>query len=255
MSIWWYSIAVVASLPKQLAVVYLGVIFGQTDAVTTPENEKVIARINAPLRSEERTNVLPLQKQRTISLTVLFVTAFMTIWALYIVYMRSRIMYGQILAEKEAQEEEAIRKDQPGGFIDDGGVRVSFERRDNLAEATIDGDPGPFAGPRVFEQRMREGGPQHSRGYGSVDIDAREGSGASFNPGHARHDSAPARTSNDHTSIEMLPGNGTWQDGQPRRGHEEQVYGERFDGSGHAGIESSFTHLPLQGSEGGTMRY
>lgn len=41
MSVWWYSIAVVASLPKQLAVVYLGVIFGQTDAVTSPENERV----------------------------------------------------------------------------------------------------------------------------------------------------------------------------------------------------------------------
>lgn len=41
MSVWWYSIAVVASLPKQLAVVYLGVIFGQTDAVISPENERV----------------------------------------------------------------------------------------------------------------------------------------------------------------------------------------------------------------------
>lgn len=183
----------------------------------------------------------------------------MTIWALYIVYMRSRGMYAQILAEKEAQEEEDNRKNSTGGgFIDDAGVRVSFERRDNLAEATIDGDPGPFSGPKHFERRMREGGPRHTRGYGSVDIDVREGSGASFDPSHARRGSEPSRSSmsdHHHTSIEMLPGDGAWQDGQARRQRDERIYGERFGGPGHAGVESSFTHLPLQGSEGDTLRH
>lgn len=69
MSVWIYSIAVAISLPKQLAVVYLGVMFGETAQVSDPAT---------------------IHKQRIISLSVFFGTAVASILAAYVCYMKAR---------------------------------------------------------------------------------------------------------------------------------------------------------------------
>ncbi|SGY13544.1 BQ5605_C010g05890 [Microbotryum silenes-dioicae] len=80
MPLWRYSIAVIISLPKQLAIVYLGVMFGET---------------------KDTSNQASIDKQRRISLGVFFGTAIATVLALYIVYMRARKLYPVVMAEAE----------------------------------------------------------------------------------------------------------------------------------------------------------
>ncbi|GAA5873016.1 hypothetical protein JCM16303_006915 [Sporobolomyces ruberrimus] len=114
MSWWKYSIAVIISLPKQLAVVWLGDLFGQTG------------------------NGAAQQQSRTISLTVFFVTALMSVLALYSVYMRARRYY------PELQREADLRRTKDGGDTSNGDEeRDGFPHPTNLAEATMDGEPGP----------------------------------------------------------------------------------------------------------------
>lgn len=199
----------------------------------------------------------------------------MTVWALYIVYMRCRLMYAQILAEKDRQEEELGGDVGSGGrkssvgFLDDGGVRVSFERRDTLAEAFMEGDPGPFIGPKAFEERMRGGatGPLAASEEGEDGYAARCASAVDFDPRAASGGNLDGSSAGVHTAIEMKDagnssrsnviaaaaptqaGGGSWQDGRPRAAAAAAaaVYGERYGAEGV--MPESFTHLPLEGSE------
>ncbi|GAA5936501.1 TVP38/TMEM64 family protein [Sporobolomyces koalae] len=107
MSWWKYSIAVIISLPKQLAVVWLGELFGETG--------------NGGAQKESR----------AISLTVFFVTALMSILALYSIYMRARRYY------PELQREADLRKTKDGETSDDQAHPT------NLVEATMEGEAGP----------------------------------------------------------------------------------------------------------------
>ncbi|GAA6007362.1 hypothetical protein JCM11491_003104 [Sporobolomyces phaffii] len=111
MSWWKYSIAVIISLPKQLAVVWLGDLFGQTG------------------------NGAAQKESRTISLTVFFVTALMSVLALYSVYMRARRYY------PELQREADLRRTKDGETS--AGEDGDRPHPTNLVEATMDGEPGP----------------------------------------------------------------------------------------------------------------
>ncbi|GAA5897928.1 VTT domain-containing protein [Sporobolomyces salmoneus] len=107
MSWWKYSIAVIISLPKQLAVVWLGELFGETG---NGEAQK---------------------QSRAISLTVFFVTALMSILALYSIYMRARRYYPELHRDAE------LRRTK------DGETSTAGEEPTNLVEATMEGEHGP----------------------------------------------------------------------------------------------------------------
>ncbi|GAA5987927.1 hypothetical protein JCM10908_007273 [Rhodotorula pacifica] len=125
MSIWIYSIAIIVSLPKQLAVVWLGYEFGVNKHTADP------AKVH---------------EQKVISLSVFFGTAVATVLALYIVYMRARKLYPEILREMaEADTGSKLSLAEAGaplGAADEleygSGGRNSLGRRRSLAEAAWD---------------------------------------------------------------------------------------------------------------------
>ncbi|GAA5953017.1 hypothetical protein JCM3765_003033 [Sporobolomyces pararoseus] len=110
MSWWKYSIAVIISLPKQLAVVWLGELFGETG------------------------NGAAQKQSRIISLTVFFVTALMSILALYSIYMRARRYYPELQREADLRR----TKDGETSATEGGGDHPA-----TLAEAYMEGEPGP----------------------------------------------------------------------------------------------------------------
>ncbi|GAA5822389.1 hypothetical protein JCM10212_006828, partial [Sporobolomyces blumeae] len=126
MSWFKYSIAVIISLPKQLAVVWLGDLFGQTGSGTAATEHRII------------------------SLTVFFVTALMSVLALYSVYMRARRYYPELQREADLRRS----KDGTDSERDEG-------HPSNLAEAAMEGEPGPGL---VHGGRGGAGG-----GYGGFD--------------------------------------------------------------------------------------
>ncbi|BGP16931.1 hypothetical protein JCM10213_007376 [Rhodosporidiobolus nylandii] len=123
MNIFIYIIAIVVSLPKQLAVVWLGEMFGETEGVSDPATVK---------------------KQQRISLSVFFATCVATLLSLYIVYMRARKLYPEVLRDMEAAN---------GGIAGAAGSKSSLSqddheptlpthhRRDSFVEAAFEGDP------------------------------------------------------------------------------------------------------------------
>ncbi|KAM0789238.1 hypothetical protein ACM66B_000081 [Microbotryomycetes sp. NB124-2] len=209
-----YALAVVITLPKQLAIVYLGVMFGETDA------------------TEDQATV---DKQRKISLSVLFLTALMTVLALYIVYMRARALYPQILLEQKARA--ALDADGSGYASGGGGAfEVVRVRRGGLVEATVDGDTGPYAQDepsqfnREYDDEVNYGGKRPSKG----DI------------GHSTIQMVPSRGS----SFVQPLNNTAWSAIEERERNEameqqqHNVYGPM--GGDRTGAQPSFTHLPLQ---------
>ncbi|KAK4051385.1 hypothetical protein OIV83_002869 [Microbotryomycetes sp. JL201] len=209
-----YSLAVIITLPKQLAIVYLGVMFGETDA------------------TEDQATV---NKQRKISLSVLFLTALMTVLALYIVYMRARALYPQILLEQKARA--ALAGDDGSN---DGAFEVVRVRRGGLVEATVDGDVGPYAdAPSQFnpeyDDGVNYGGKRPSKG----DI------------GHSSIMMVPSRTNSlvQQQQPGMLNGQGQtpWsaiEERERREAQDHNVYGPM--GGDQRAAQPSFTHLPLQ---------
>lgn len=120
MSWWKYSIAVIISLPKQLAVVWLGELFGETG------------------------NGAAQKQSRIISLTVFFVTALMSILALYSIYMRARRYYPELQREADLRQ----TKDGESSATEEGGVggiggQPQHHHPATLAEAYMEGEPGP----------------------------------------------------------------------------------------------------------------
>ncbi|KAK4057216.1 hypothetical protein OIO90_001711 [Microbotryomycetes sp. JL221] len=231
-----YAIAVIITLPKQLAIVYLGVMFGETDAT---EDEATVA------------------KQRKITLGVLFVTAIMTMLALYIVYMRARRLYPQILLEQKAR---LVLDGQDGGNNNEDlalGRTTSFEvlrvRKGGLVEATMDGDVGPFAdAPMQYNPEYSESGDVNYGGKRPSKGDI----------GHSMITMVPSRTS---SARESTP----WNAIEERERREATITMDNFDQQqqqqqhlqqqqqgGHTvygpmqgdrtGAHPSFTHLPLQ---------
>ncbi|KAI5477923.1 SNARE associated Golgi protein [Pseudohyphozyma bogoriensis] len=93
MPVWIYCIAVLVSMPKQLVYVYLGVLFGI---------------------SKDTTSESHVTHERIISLSVFFGTAVMTLIAFYVVYMRARKLYPQIVAEREGVKVEDVSVDETG---------------------------------------------------------------------------------------------------------------------------------------------
>ncbi|ORY58007.1 snare associated Golgi protein-domain-containing protein [Leucosporidium creatinivorum] len=244
MSIWVYSIAVAVSLPKQLAVVYLGVMFGETSGVADPAT---------------------IHKQRIISLSVFFGTCVATLLALYIVYMRARKLYPQVLLEaneRKAAKGEFSPSSSTTDLASNPHANSSFEVihvRPSLAEAIADGDPaGPFADP-PFDHRQTYAA--------ALPLPGSPGPGP---PGLS--------ASERHTAIPMVPtqaGGGAWMDGRmrgergwseveerERRQYEEeqrrqgggggrqQVYGGKLADVAGASNQS-FARLPMEGSEVG----
>ncbi|GAA6049735.1 hypothetical protein JCM3770_004433 [Rhodotorula araucariae] len=134
MSIWVYSIAIIVSLPKQLAVVYLGFMFGQNHDTASPDQ---------------------VEKQRIISLCVLFATGVATVLSLYIVYMRARKLYPEVLRD---MEESSLSKSPLAEGSDPHGALPRLARRSSLAEAAFDGDPGA---PEAFVARENRGPRAH----------------------------------------------------------------------------------------------
>ncbi|GAA5863959.1 hypothetical protein JCM3774_004433 [Rhodotorula dairenensis] len=126
MSIWIYSIAIIVSLPKQLAVVWLGYEFGVNKETADPAKA---------------------HEQKVISLSVFFGTALATVLALYIVYMRARKLYPEVLremAETETGSKLSLAESgAPLGTTDDleygSGGGTALGRRRSLAEAAWDG--------------------------------------------------------------------------------------------------------------------
>ncbi|GAA6032657.1 hypothetical protein JCM8097_004865 [Rhodosporidiobolus ruineniae] len=205
MSVWIYSIAVIVSLPKQLAVVYLGAQFGATDA-----NGKKTSHSG-------------------VSLAVFAVTCLATVLALYIVYMRARKLYPEVLRD---MEERGASKDSlaAAGSEEDisgpsGGPRRhphAPRRRSSLVEAGFEGDEGiPYIAPE-----------------------------------NAQHP-CPGGRGGAHPMVRTNTG-GTWRssfDDDEMRGHREQERREEErrgawqDGAGYGRLggesQSSFAHLPL----------
>ncbi|KAM0748413.1 hypothetical protein T439DRAFT_382251 [Meredithblackwellia eburnea MCA 4105] len=100
MPTWIYMLAVLITLPKQLAVVYLGVMFGVT---------------------KDTASASEVRKQKIISLSVFFVTMLATVIAAYVVYMRARKLYPEVAREFEARKLGSSTGAIPLGSTDDFG--------------------------------------------------------------------------------------------------------------------------------------
>lgn len=130
MSIWIYSIAIIVSLPKQLAVVWLGYEFGVNKQTADPSK---------------------VHQQKVISLSVFFATAFATVLALYIVYMRARKLYPEVMRDMaEAETGTKLSLAEAGvptgnADLEDAAGRHEnpLGRRRSLAEAAWDGEWRP----------------------------------------------------------------------------------------------------------------
>ncbi|GAA5826545.1 hypothetical protein JCM11251_002419 [Rhodosporidiobolus azoricus] len=214
MSIWIYSIAVIVSLPKQLAVTYMGDAIMQTDE-------------NAGKEESNQTTI--------ISLVVLFVTTLATVLALYIVYMRARKLYPEVLADMREREaaKSPLTNDpnaDPESSIDGHGKPL--RRRQSLVEAAFDGDSGiEYVAPENKGRRAHGMVRTHTgetwRSRASMD-----GEGDEWDP----------RTPQ-HRGGDVGEGGfvGAWQDGNspdPQRAGYGQL----------SGAEESFGHLPLRGA-------
>ncbi|GAA5891633.1 hypothetical protein JCM6882_006151 [Rhodosporidiobolus microsporus] len=207
MSIWIYSIAVIVSLPKQLAVTYMGDAIMQTDD-------------NAGKEESNQTTI--------ISLVVLFVTTLATILALYIVYMRARKLYPEVLAdmqEREASKSPLTASDAEAGVGGSGGGKP-LRRRSSLVEAAFDGDAGiEYVAPENEGRRAHGMVRTNTGGTWRSSFDGEEGE--EWDPRTPKHRGGEEEQ-------------GAWQDGKSpdpaRRG-----YGQL------SGAEESYGHLPLRG--------
>ncbi|GAA6002969.1 hypothetical protein JCM10207_001924 [Rhodosporidiobolus poonsookiae] len=195
MSVWIYSIAVIVSLPKQLAIVYIGAGFGETNG-----------------------------KQSKISLIVFFVTCLATVLALYIVYMRARKLYPEVLRDMEeynnskdslahpsdAEASLEGRPDARPSLSGRGSTDRPLRRRDSLVEAAYEGDPGTsYVAPP-------------NRGHGAHPM-VRTDTGGTWRSEMDEHEYREGEQ-------------GAWQDGaSPGRGYTT-LQGEST---------ASFSHLPL----------
>ncbi|GAA5854030.1 hypothetical protein JCM8547_008199 [Rhodosporidiobolus lusitaniae] len=225
MPVWVYTIAIIVSLPKQLVVVYLGDRFAETDEANKTRDSMI-------------------------SWVVLVVTGVATVAALYIVYMRARKLYPQVLAD---MEERGGSKDSlthpssvedPEAHIGGGGRPGSMRRRDSLVEAAFEGDkagidyvqrPGGGGGGAPGMRRTETGGTWRSSfdGDGGDEWDDRS-------PRHGRGGDAGV--------------GGAWQDGMQSAdagaGRGAGRHGRPYDplqggGGGGGGAAESFSHLPL----------
>ncbi|GAA5971024.1 hypothetical protein JCM11641_004114 [Rhodosporidiobolus odoratus] len=217
MSVWIYAIAVIISLPKQLAVVWLGEMFGETEGVSDPATVK---------------------KQQRISLSVFFATCLATVLSLYIVYMRARKLYPEVLRDMEAHR---ISKDSlaSGSAENVNDVEIVVDstgrpiRRDSFVEAAFEGEQGiSYVAPQNKSPRAH--GMVRTETGGTWRSDLSEGE---FRAGSGG------------------TGAGAWQDGgysvedRERRQHEEAEE-QRRRGLGYGQLaagesRSSFSHLPL----------
>jgi len=177
------------------------------------------------------------REQKIISLSVLFATGIATVVSLYIVYMRARKLYPEVLRD---MEEAQVAKSplalsgagagatRPGAGAG-AGAGAPLERRHSLVEAAFEGEPG------VPERSYRT----HGHGHGHSAWDEHDGD---------EWDSkSPA-----------LRGAGTprapaWQDGRAARAERDvpalgYAYGAR-EGVGERDEDpdpaSSYAHLPL----------
>jgi hypothetical protein len=77
-SVWIFGIACAISLPKQLALVYLGVLFGDTHKL---DNQ---GKSESQIREEAESNT----RHKVVSWTVLCITGFLSVVAMYIIWFR-----------------------------------------------------------------------------------------------------------------------------------------------------------------------
>ncbi|KAI5475730.1 hypothetical protein MNV49_000892, partial [Pseudohyphozyma bogoriensis] len=109
MSVWIYSIAAIVSLPKQFALVYLGVVFGQTGGTLEEwrktHSEEVPLSVYYDGKGTEA-------KRHRISLYVFAATTVATFFAAYIVWRRIRRIRPEVVREME--ERKALEAAQGG---------------------------------------------------------------------------------------------------------------------------------------------
>ncbi|KAK4702512.1 hypothetical protein P7C70_g3718, partial [Phenoliferia sp. Uapishka_3] len=107
MSVWIYAIAATFSLPKQFALVYLGVVFGNTGQ--TMEEWKLKHPAGTTPLSDFYSGQGSQKQRHRISLIVFAATTLATLIAGWIVWMRIRRIRPFVIAEMEARRQTAAR--------------------------------------------------------------------------------------------------------------------------------------------------
>ncbi|GAA5900217.1 hypothetical protein JCM8208_002053 [Rhodotorula glutinis] len=217
MSFWVYSFAIIVTLPKQLAIVYLGYMFGVNHDTASPSK---------------------VREQKIISLSVLFATGIATVVSLYIVYMRARKLYPEVLRDMEeaqvAKSPLAAVGARPGGGA---GAGAPLERRHSLVEAAFEGEPGV---PERGQYRAHPHRPGHAHGHPAWD--EHDGDGDDWDS------KSPAMRGGGAGGTPRAP---AWQDGRER--HQDVVpalgyaygAGAAHDDERDPDPASSYAHLPL----------
>ncbi|CEQ43223.1 SPOSA6832_05133 [Sporobolomyces salmonicolor] len=225
MSWWKYSVAVIISLPKQLAVVWLGDLFGQTSSTTDPSAQT---------------------KHRAVSLTVFFVTALASVVALYLVYMRARRFYPQIM-----QEADLRRTSSKDTYDDAAGDSLAAAAMNGEGEGADYRDPSshPYGGYYVGGGDGGKNGPAPR-----IQMVRTNTSGTwtgAVAPGKPQPSEGPFSDPTGSTSTVALgnsPPRGRWSEIEDRErrqaltapGQVPGGYGYRYDAS-----QESLSHLPL----------
>ncbi|KPV77609.1 uncharacterized protein RHOBADRAFT_51442 [Rhodotorula graminis WP1] len=224
MSFWVYSLAIIVTLPKQLAIVYLGYMFGVNHDTASPAK---------------------VREQKIISLSVLFATGIATVVSLYIVYMRARKLYPEVLRDMEeaqvAKSPLAAVAGGAGGGPRPGGAGARgapLERRHSLVEAAFEGEPG-------VPERSHYRAHGHGLGHGHSAWDEHDGEGDDWDS------KSPAMRGGGGGGTPRAPA-AAWQDG--RGGGERRdvpelgyAYAAPVDQREDLDLDpaSSYAHLPL----------
>ncbi|KAL8280864.1 hypothetical protein RQP46_006868 [Phenoliferia psychrophenolica] len=149
MRTWVYGLAIILSMPKQIVVVYLGVMFGTTKDTASADQ---------------------IAKERRVSLSVFFGTTFATIIAAYVVYMRARKLYPEVLIEYNTRKGLEVRGDAAGtlplGSVDDLEAQ---NQRENIPMYQRPGDgPPTYDDPfdSTYPEYEQQQQPGHEEGGG-----------------------------------------------------------------------------------------
>ncbi|GJN91112.1 hypothetical protein Rhopal_004130-T1 [Rhodotorula paludigena] len=239
MSIWIYSIAVLVSMPKQLVLVVLGHMFTVNADTSTPQE---------------------VRNQKIISWSVLVGTGIATMVSLYIVYMRARKLYPEVLRDME----EAAASKTPLSSGDSSAPTIPTshpyapKRRSSLVEAAFAGDPAPGVASGGSRDEYLAPSNRGSRAHGM----RRTNTGGTYGGIRDEYDDGADEDDWDHKSPAMRGAgeSAAWQDGPGRDERERRAvrdvvtlgYQHPYPAGGGVGQgqeqddpDKSYTHLPL----------
>lgn len=257
-----FSLHSLVSMPKQLAIVYLGYMVrlprcpfpSSSHLPLTPPPPSLPSlparrpRLQFGVNHETATPS-QVRQQKIISLSVLFATGIATVLALYITYMRARRLYPEVLRDME----EAKVAQSP---LADGSAPPGLARRRSLVEAAFEGEPGVAeVEGRGYGYRRGAapgGGRGSAHGMGRTRAGARWGAEGGAEADDYEGDDwdakSPAmRGQRPHGDMRDKL---AWQDG---RAYVEQAPTLRYGGGGARADDeddggdpaSSYAHLPL----------